>query len=255
MNNRIREITQKQLDILIKMGLDSINYKNMFNRVFTCNDIINKTSYDGVSLILEFKNTKIVVSIADNTYQKMNAKKVDEYTNIINSPLADQFKYHVYINDQSYSDNLFLFIHGLERKAFKGAAENKIIYYNEQLELCYIHEGFHFDNYFENKYSISEFYIGYDFDPEYQPVGKIFVGNRRGLYDSIADKYNSKFRIYYDKFNVDDELLLLKHYLLMGTLEKFDDIFTQFYGPLQQPLDLELLKKQFELADMILFNQ
>jgi hypothetical protein len=253
MNNRLREITQEQLAILIKMGLDSINHKNMFSRIFTVNDIINKTSYDGVSLILEFKDTKIVVSVADNIYQKINAKKVDEYTNIINSPLADQFKYHVYIND--HCDNLFLFIHGLERKAFKGAVENKIMYYNEKIELCYIHEGFHFNNFFENKYSISEFYVGYDFDSEYKPIGKLFVGNRRGLYDGIADKYNAKFRTYYNEFNLNDELLLLKHYLLMDSLETFDDVFTQFHGPLQKPLDLELLKSQFELADMILFNQ
>lgn len=175
---------------------------------------------------------------------------MDEYTDIINSPLADQFKYHVYL-----SEDLALFIHGVESKVFKAAIENKIMYYNEKLELCYIHEGFHFDNYFENKYSISEFYVGYDFDYDYKPVGKLFVGNRRGLYDGIVDKYNSKFRTYYNEFNVDDELLLLKHYLLMGSLEKFDEVFTQFHGPLQQPLDLELLKSQFELADMILFNQ
>lgn len=250
MNNRLREITQEQLSILIKMGLDAINHKDMFKRVFTVNDIINKTSYDGVGLILEFKDTKTIVSVTDSIYQELNLKEVDKYLSIINSPLASKFRYHVYL-----SEDLFLFIHGMDGKSFKGAVENKIMYYNEQFLLCYIHEGFYFNNYFENKYSISEFYIGYDFDPNYDPVGKLFVGNRRGDYNTIVDKYNSKFRTYYHEFNVEDERLLLKHYLLMDSLEKFDEVFTQFHGPLKQPLDLELLKSQFELADMILFNE
>jgi len=250
MNNRLREITQEQLAILIKMGLDAINHKNMFKRIFTANDIVNKTSYDGVGVILEFKGTKTVVSVTDSIYNELNSKEVDKYLKIINSPLASKFRYHVYL-----SEDLFLFIHGMDGKSFKGAVENKIMYYNEQFLLCYIHEGFHFNNYFDSKYFVSEFYIGYDFDSQYNPIGKLFVGNRRGLYDGIVDKYNSKFKTYYHEFNVDDEILLLKHYILMDSLERFDEVFTQFHGPLQKPLDLELLKSQFELADMILFNQ
>lgn len=75
MNNRLREITQEQLAILIKIGLESINHKNLYKIVFKENDIINKTSYDGVGLILEFKNTKTVVSVTDRVYQKLNSKK------------------------------------------------------------------------------------------------------------------------------------------------------------------------------------
>lgn len=250
MINKIKEIEQENLQKIIKIGLYAINHKHLFNKIFTQEDIASMVSYDGVNVTMQIKDRSTTVSIVDTVNQSKKNNKVDEYLRILDSPYVDIYRYEAYL-----SSDLVLFIQGDDKHAFKDCVDGKIMFYNDDLELCYIHENFYFDNYFENKYSISEFYIGYDFDPDYNPVGKLFVANRRGLYDGIADKYNSKFRIYYDKFNVDDELLLLKHYLLMGSLEKFDDIFTQFHGPLQQPLDLELLKNQFELADMILFNQ
>ena len=65
----------------------------------------------------------------------------------------------------------------------------------------------------------------------------------------------SKFRTYRNGFNVQDETILLKHYILMESLEKFDEIFTQFYGPLPKPLDMELVRDQLKLANMVLFDK
>jgi hypothetical protein len=250
MINKIKDIEKSQLDRMIIIGLESINHKNLLKRFFTLDDIRILTSYDGVNVTIEFKDTKTNVSIIDSVYQKTIETKTDQFINIVDSPLAAQFKYRVILNI-----DLTLFIHCGDDKSFKDAIENKIMFYNEHFELCYIHEGFQFMNDVAIKYLISEFYIGYDFDKEYNPVGKLFVGNQRGNFNGIVDKYNSKFRTYQYGFNVEDENVLLKHYILMDSLESFDEIFTQFYGPLPKPLDIDLVHSQLKLAHMVLFNQ
>lgn len=250
MINKITNIEKSKLDRMIAIGLESINHKGLLKRLFTLDDITIMTSYDGFNVIIEFKDTKTNVSIIDSVYQKTVETNTDQFINIVDSPLAAQFKYHVHLNV-----DLTLFIHGGDEKSFKDAIENKIMFYNDDFELCYIHEAFHLMNNINIKYLMSEFYIGYDFDKDYNPVGKLFVGNQRGLFNGIVDKYNSKFRTYQYGFNVEDENLLLKHYILMDSLENFDEIFTQFYGPLPKPLDIDLVHAQLKLAHMVLFNQ
>jgi hypothetical protein len=250
MINKVKDIEKSQLDRMISIGLESINHKGLLKRLFTLDDITVMTSYDGVSVTIEFKDTKTNVSIIDSVYQKTVDTKIDDFIKILDSPLASQFKYHVLLNL-----DLTLFIHCGDEQSFKNSVENKIMFYNDDFELCYIHEAFHLHNYFKIKYMMSEFYIGYDFDKDYNPVGKLFVGNQRGLFNGIVDKYNSKFRNYQQGFNVEDENLLLKHYILMDSLENFDEIFTQFYGPLPKPLDIDLVHAQLKLAHMVLFNQ
>lgn len=250
MMNKLNDINKEHLDNLLMIGLESINHKNLFGRVFTTNDIRQITSYDGMSVNIEFKDIKTNVSVVNFVHQKSLEQNVDEYLRIIDSPRANSFPYHVHLNH-----DLVMFIHDGDDKSFKDAIENKIIFYNELFEICFIHESFHLSNYLDIQYLMSEFYIGYDFDKEYNPVGKLFVGNQRGLYNTIVDKYMSKFRTYRDGFNVQDESILLKHYILMDSLERFDEIFTQFYGPLPKPLDMELVRDQLKLANMVLFDK
>lgn len=250
MINKIKEIEQDHLQKIIKIGLHAINHKHLFNKIFTQEDIASMVSYDGFNVTMQIKDKGTTVSIVDTVNQAKKNNKVNEYLKIIDSPYVDIYPYEVYL-----STDLVLFIHGDDKHDFKDCVDGKIMFYNDDLELCYINENFHFDNYFENKYSISEFYIGYDFDKEYNPVGKLFVGNQRGFYNTIVDKYMSKFRTYRNGFNVQDETILLKHYILMESLEKFDEIFTQFYGPLPKPLDMELVRDQLKLANMVLFDK
>lgn len=250
MINKIKEIEPTQLERMIAIGLHAINHKNLFNRLFSQDDISTRTSYDGINVILELKDSSTVISIVDAAHHRTIIKKVDEFTKIIDSPLADKYHYHVQLDR-----DLVLFIHDGEPQPFKEAVENKIFFYDEQFELAYIHEGFHLINDVGIKYLMSEFYVGYDFDKDYNPVGKLFVGNQRGLYNTIVEKYKAKYITYHEGFNVKDENLLLRHYLLMEHLYNFDEIFTQFYGPLPKPLDIDLVHDQLKLANMVLFNQ
>ena len=250
MINKIKEIEQEKLDKMLEIGLQAINHKNLFGRIFTHDDIKIKTSYDGVNLILELKDSGTVISVSDANIQRKKVNKTDEYTKIHDSPLAEQFHYHVYLNN-----DLVLFIHDGNSNLFKNAVDTKIFFYNEDFELAYIHEGFYLINDIGIKYLMTEFYIGYDFDKDYNPVAKLFVGNQREDFNGIADKYRSKFVTYREGFNVKDENLLLRHYLFMEELYNFDEIFTQFYGPLPKPLDMELVNDQLKLASMVLFNK
>jgi len=250
MINKIKDIEPTLLKNLINIGLQSINYNNLEKRQFTKKDITTIVSHDGFSLIIEFDGVSTVVSVTDAVHECSKNDRLAKYLKMLESPLASKFKYHVHVQNES---NLFMFC--ADKKSFENATVDKIFFYDNSFQLHYIHEGFHLNNYYCQPYLMSEFFIGYDFDCNYNPIGKLFLGNGRGDYKTIDEKYTAKVRHYQNGFNIQEEHLLLKHYVLMDELENFDEVCTQFNGPLKKPFDLDLAHQQLKVAQMILFNK
>lgn len=250
MINKLKDIDPSLLENLINIGLQSINYNNLENRIFTKEDIARMVSHDGFSVTIEFDGVSTVASITDIVYDWTQDERLSKYLRMLDSPLAAQFQYHVYIQNEA---NLVLFCG--DKKSFKNTIVNKIFFYDQDFKLHYINEAFHLTNHYCANYRMSEFFIGYDFDCDYNPIGKLVLGNERGDYKTIDEKYSAKVSYYQNGFNIKEENLFLKHYILMDELENFDEVFTQFNGPLIKPFDVALADQQLEVAQMILFNK
>lgn len=249
MINKITNINEDQLQSMIVIGLETINHKNLYVRKFTKNDINTLVSNNGVDLIIELHHCKTTISVIDSNHKAKNLDKIDILMSIMNSPRAEGVRYQVHLNS-----DLILFMHGNDRKTFQNRTDSKINFYDDNFNLVFVQESFYCFNYNDNKFNMNEVYLGYDFDEHYNPLGKMCVSGPKGDYKTMNERYESKLRVYRDSFNIEDEQLMIKQYLLMDMLDNFDEIFTQFYGPLPQAFDMELLKAQFELSSIILFN-